>query len=123
MYHVHLALQCICGRIDEEGGNGNGEGGSKVSGGGKTVEIGCLLFADDLVLYGESEEDLRAVVGCFIEMYRRRGLKVIAVKSRVMALGWEEGLECEVCVDGIRLEHVSELKNLGYMIGMHGGGL
>ena len=25
----------------------------------------------------------------------------------------EEGLECEVCVDGIRLEHVSEFKYLG----------
>ena len=31
------------------------------------------------------------------------GLKVNAGKSKVMVLGWEEGLECEVCVDGIRL--------------------
>ena len=28
---------------------------------------------------------------------------------QVMVLGGEEGLECEVCEDGIRLEHVSEL--------------
>ena len=47
-----------------------------------------LLYADDLVLYGESEEDLRATVGRFIEVCRRR----------VMLLGREEGLECEVCV-------------------------
>ena len=29
-----------------------------------------------------------------------------------MVLGGEEVLECEVCVDGIRLEHVSEFKYL-----------
>ena len=30
-----------------------------------------------------------------------------------MGLGGEKGLECEVCVDGMRLEHVSESKYLG----------
>ena len=29
-----------------------------------------------------------------------------------MDLGWEEGLECEVRVDGMQLEHVSEFKYL-----------
>ena len=56
------------------------------------------------------KEDLRAIVGRFIEVCKRRGLKVNASKSKVILLGGEEGLECEVCVDGIRLEHVSELK-------------
>ena len=59
----------------------------------------CLLYADDLVLYGESEKDLRAIVGRFIEMCRRRGLKFNAGKSKVMLLGGEEGLVCEVCVN------------------------
>ena len=27
-----------------------------------------------------------------------------------------EGLECEVCVDGIRLEHISEFKYLGCVL-------
>ena len=71
-----------------------------------------LLQADDLVLCGELNEDLRAMVGCFIEVYRRRGLKVNAGKSKVMMLGGEEGLECEVCIDKIHLEHVSEFKYL-----------
>ena len=35
------------------------------------------------------------------------------VKNKVMVLGGEEGLECEVCMDGIRLEHISEFKYLG----------
>ena len=43
----------------------------------------------------------------------RRGMKVNIGKSKVMILnGEEEGLECEVHVDGIRLEHVSEFKYL-----------
>ena len=29
------------------------------------------MYADDLVLCGELEEDLRAMVGNFIEVYRR----------------------------------------------------
>ena len=51
-----------------------------------------LLYADDLVLCGESEEDLRAMVGWFAEMCRRRDLKVNAGKSTVMVLTGDEGL-------------------------------
>ena len=51
-----------------------------------------LLLADDLVLCGESEEDLRVMVGWFAEVCRRRGLKVIVGKSKVMVLNGEEGL-------------------------------
>ena len=64
-----------------------------------------LLYADDLVLCGELEEDLRVMVGWFAEVCRRRGLKVNAGKSTVMVLNGEEGLVCEVHVDGIRLEN------------------
>ena len=48
--------------------------------------MAALLFADALVLCGEPEEDLRAMVGCFIEVYRRGALKVSADKSKVMVL-------------------------------------
>ena len=49
------------------------------------MEIVWLLVqnADDLVLCGESEEDLRAIMGRFIKVCRR-GLKVNACKSKVM---------------------------------------
>ena len=40
-----------------------------------------------MVLCGESEKDLRAMVGCFVEVGRRRGLKVNAGKSKVMVIG------------------------------------
>ena len=50
------------------------------------------------------------------EAFRRGGLKVNADKSKVMVLGGEEGLECEVWVDGMRVEHVSEFKYLGCVL-------
>ena len=34
----------------------------------------------------------------------------------MMVLNGEQGLECEVCVDGIRLEHVSKFKYLGSVL-------
>ena len=55
---------------------------------------------------------LEATAGSFVEVCRR-GLKVNAGKSKVMVLNGEEGLECEVSVDEIQLEHVSEFKYLG----------
>ena len=44
----------------------------------------CLLYTDDLVLCGESEEDLKLMVGIFVEMCSRRGLKVNADKNKVL---------------------------------------
>ena len=72
-----------------------------------------LLYADDLVLCGESEEDLREMVGQFAEMCRRRDLKVNAGKSKVTVLNEEEGLEYERHLNEICLENVSEFKYLG----------
>ena len=73
-----------------------------------------LLYAYDLVLYIKSEEELRVMVGQFAEV------KVIAGKSKVMVLKGEEGLECEVHVDGIRSKHVSEFKYLGCVLDKSG---
>ena len=58
-----------------------------------------LLYADDLVLCGELDEDLRVIVGLFVEVCRRGLLKVNAGKSKVMILNGEEGLEHKVYVD------------------------
>ena len=54
---------------------------------GKEWRLSGLLYADDSVLCGESEEDLREIMEGFIEVFRRRGLKVNAGKSNVMSLG------------------------------------
>ena len=55
-------------------------------------------------------------MGRFVEVCGRRGLKVNAGKSKVMVMNGEEGLECEVHVDGVLLEHVSEFKFLGCVL-------
>ena len=60
---------------------------------GKEWRLSVLLHTDDLVLCGDSEEDLRAIVGRFVEVCSRRGLKVSAGKSKVMVLNGEVGLE------------------------------
>ena len=39
-----------------------------------------------------------------------------AGKNKAMVMNGEEGLECEVQVDGFRLEHVSEFKYLGCVL-------
>ena len=53
---------------------------------GREWRLPGLLYAYDLVLYGESEEDLRTMVERFAEVCRRRGLKVSAGKSKVMVM-------------------------------------
>ena len=53
---------------------------------GREWRLPSLLYTDDLVLCGESEEDLRTIVGRFIEVCGRKGLKVKAGKSKVMLL-------------------------------------
>ena len=44
---------------------------------GREWRLTFVLYADDLVLCGESEEELRGMVGRFVEVCRR-GLKVNA---------------------------------------------
>ena len=44
---------------------------------------------------------MRVMVRRFAEVCKRRGLRVKAGKSKVMVLNREEGLGCEVHVDGI----------------------
>ena len=50
------------------------------------------------------------MVELFVEVCRRKGLKVSAYKSRVMVVGWEEGSVCDFLVDESQLEHVLEFK-------------
>ena len=59
-----------------------------------------LLYPDDMVLCGNSEEDQKVKVVSFVEVYRRRDLKVNADKSKVMPLSGKKKLECEVLVNG-----------------------
>ena len=68
--HVSLAFQCLYARSDEGGEDGDGKEG-------RDWRLPGLLYADDLVVCGESE-DLRAMEERFVEVCRRRELNVNA---------------------------------------------
>ena len=126
MHHIPLAFQCIYGCSDERE-DGDGKEGSEIPGKREKFleerrewRLPDLLYADQLVLYGESKEDLRVRVIRFAEVCRRRRLKFNGVKSKEMVMNGEEGLEYEVHIDGICLEHVSEFKYLGCILDVSG---
>ena len=73
LHHIPLAFQCIYG-CSKESGDGNE---------GREWTLPGLLYADDLVLCGELKVDLRVMVGQFVEMFRRRGMKLNTGKSKV----------------------------------------
>ena len=54
------------------------------------------MYANDLALCGESEEDLKVMMRNFVEVCRRKGLKVNADETKVMELGGEEGSRCDL---------------------------
>ena len=85
MYHVPSALQCINGRSDEEDENGDGKEG-------REWRLPGLLYADDMVLCGVSE-NLRAMLGRFVEVCRRGGLKVNA--GVLQWFGYAERMESD----------------------------
>ena len=66
------------------------------------------MYADDFVLYGELEEELRKVVRRFVELCRR-GMKVNAGMSSMMVINGKEGLEYKVHTNGLHLEHVPNI--------------
>ena len=100
-------------RVGKEMKMGMGRMGVSFMEDGREWRLHSLLYADEMVLCGESEEGLRVMVGRFAEMCRRRGPKVNVGKSKMIVLNEEDWLEYEVHVDGIRLEHVSEFKYWG----------
>ena len=71
---------------------GMGKKGVRFQEEGREWRLPGLFYAYEVVLYGESEEDLRAMVGRFVEVCRRRELKINAGKRKVF---WGEGVrEC-----------------------------
>ena len=84
MHHVLLALQRIYGCSDERG---ESRDGSKVPEEEREWRLPIILYVDDLVLCGESEEDPKMMIGRFVKVCRRRGLKVNGDKIKMMMLG------------------------------------
>ena len=73
-----------------------------------------FLYADNLVLCSESEKGLRVVIGSFIVVCKRKGVRTNADKRKGMVLGGGEGSLCKVIVGGEPLKHASKFKYLGF---------
>ena len=59
VYHAPLAVKGIYGYRNEGGKNGDGKER-------RELRLPGLLYADDLILCGESEDDLKAMAGRFV---------------------------------------------------------
>ena len=104
MYQVPLAeLNVYKDRVMKEVKMWLGRRGMRFLEDGREGRLLDILYADDLVLCSESEEDLRVMVGRLTEVRRRRGLRVNAGNNKVMVLNGEEESELKVQVDGILL--------------------
>ena len=74
---------------------------------GREWRLPGLLYTDYLVVCGGPIEILTVIIGHFVEVYKRRDLKVNVDKSKGIGLCGENVLVCVVFVDGRQLEHVS----------------
>lgn len=79
-----------------------------------------LLYADDLVLVGENESELKLMIESFDKVCIRRGMRVNADKSKVMVFGGEDGSVCDIRIGGVRLEQVQSFKYLGSVLNVKG---
>ena len=114
-----------------------GEKGVELEGEGGVWNLATSLFADDTVLMAGSEGDLQKLVDEFYIACTRRGLKVNVGKSKVMVFerGKREMVdfgrpywldrrgeeECNILMNGERLEEVKEFKYLGSVMSKYGG--
>ena len=85
--------------------------------GGVGVKIGhCsidrLLFADDLVLLGPTQDDLQATLDKFDAECREAGMEISTSKSQTLVLS-RKPLRCDLHVSGSPLEQVEKFKYLG----------
>ena len=67
-----------------------------------------LLYADDLVLIGSNEQELKEKISKWKECMEAKGLKMNVNKTKVMVSGWKEGAveksgkwPCGVCGKGV----------------------
>ena len=106
--------------------------GAELNENGKLWKVPSCLYADDAVLFAESEEKLQRMVSEFNCVCERRKLKVNAGKSKVMVFERREYdtldfgeayrvrrpnvLNCKIRIGKEQLEEVSEFKYLGSVL-------
>ena len=106
--------------------------GAELHENGSVWKIPACLYADDAVLFAESEENLQSMVSEFNRVCERRKLEVNAGKSKVMVFERKKFdtvdfdkiyrvnrpnvRKCKITIGSEQLEEVSEFKYLGSML-------
>ena len=84
-------------------------------------KLNHILFADDVVLIGDSGVELQDMVRTFDEICRKRKLRVNVKKSKVMRMGRRGGNRLEIKLEGGTLEEVEVYRYLGVDLSADGG--
>ena len=85
-------------------------------------KVEWLMFADDTVLVGDSEEKLDRLVQEFGRVCQRRKLKVNESKSKIMRIGKNgEENEVNISLNNRRMEEVETYRYLGVDVSSDGG--
>ena len=78
----------------------------------KVSKLQFLLFAADLVLVAENEEDTKGNVEVLNEVMARWKMKINRMKTKAMVV-WRGGGICHTVVDGEEVDKVQTAKYLG----------
>ena len=82
--------------------------------------LSLLLYADDIVLLADSQEELQRMLGAVQAFCRRWRVQVNMSKTKVMAFGASGVKNLHIVWEGKKLEEVAEYKYLGLMIEKRG---
>ena len=74
--------------------------------------IGRLLFADDLVILGQSQCDIQHALDRFATVCAEAGMKISVSKTEVVVLS-KDAAQCTVHVSGVPLKQSEKFKYLG----------
>ena len=89
------------------------EGTAKV----KNMEIGSIFWADDIVMFSESENGLKAMIKVLEEYIIENKLKINADKTKVMIFNKTGRLMKRIYhINGTQLENVRSYKYLGFLL-------
>ncbi|XP_071572354.1 uncharacterized protein [Temnothorax nylanderi] len=86
-------------------------------------KIYTLMYADDIALLAEEEQDMRAMISRLEGYLDRKGLTLSIEKSKIMRFrkGGGRKKKCDWRWKGKKLEEVKEFKYLGYTLKENGG--
>ena len=84
-----------------------------------TTNVQLILFADDIVMVTEKEEDMQTNLGEMKKVMDKWGMKMHLGKTKVMMVSRTEE-DCNLNVEGEDIETVKKLKYLGVMVSSDG---